>query len=75
VTAGIEAPIRIYVTENSDHTATLSYKKPTAVFASYTDEGKHVLKELAAELDDIFKRIAELAAKEKCRGSGLRVCR
>lgn len=28
VAAGIEAPIRFYVTENADGTATLSYKKP-----------------------------------------------
>jgi uncharacterized protein (DUF302 family) len=39
VAAGIEAPIRIYVTENQDGTATLSYKKPSAVFAPYADEG------------------------------------
>lgn len=75
VTAGIEAPIRIYVTENLDRSATLSYKQPTAVFAPYTAEGKLALKELAVELDEIFKRIAELATKEKCRGNGLRVCR
>ncbi|PMX56079.1 hypothetical protein C1Y13_30015, partial [Pseudomonas sp. FW305-33] len=40
VAAGIEAPIRFYVTENPDGTATLSYKTPGAVFAPYADEGK-----------------------------------
>lgn len=39
ISAGIEAPIRFYVTENMDGTATLSYKKPTFVFAPYFEEG------------------------------------
>lgn len=57
VPAGIEAPIRFYITENTDGTATLSYKKPSAVFAPYTDGGDK-LKEMAAELDGIFAKIA-----------------
>jgi uncharacterized protein (DUF302 family) len=65
VSAGIEAPIRFYVTENPDGTATLSYKKPTTVFALYGEEGKDALKGLAAELDEIFAKIADLATKEK----------
>lgn len=65
VSAGIEAPIRFYVTENPDSTATLSYKKPTIVFSPYADEGKDALKGLAAELDEIFARIADQATKEK----------
>ena len=65
VSAGIEAPIRFYVTENPDGTATLSYKKPTTVFAPYAEEGKDALKGLAAELDEIFAKIAELATTEK----------
>ncbi len=31
IAAGIEAPIRVYVTENDDGTATLSYKMPSDV--------------------------------------------
>ena len=31
--AGIEAPIRFYLTENTDGTATLSYRRPSSVFA------------------------------------------
>jgi uncharacterized protein (DUF302 family) len=58
VTAGIEAPIRFYVTENPDGTATLSYKTPSAVFAPYFAEGGDGLKALAAELDPIFSKIA-----------------
>ncbi len=61
VPAGIEAPIRFYITENGDGTATLSYKKPSAIFAPYTDGGA-ALHELAAELDTIFARIAREAA-------------
>ena len=57
VAAGIEAPIRFYVTENPDGTATLSYKTPGHVFAPYADGGQ-ALKDLAAELDTIFAKIA-----------------
>lgn len=60
--AGIEAPIRFYVTENADGTADLSYKTPSAVFAPYEDGGA-ALKELAGELDEIFARIAAQAAE------------
>jgi len=65
VAAGIEAPIRIYVTENQDRTATLSYKKPSAVFAPYADEGGDALKSLGAELDEIFAKIVGQATLEK----------
>jgi len=57
VAAGIEAPIRFYVTENADGTAELSYKTPSFVFAPYEDGGE-ALKALAAELDVIFAKIA-----------------
>ena len=57
VPAGIEAPIRFYVVENADGTADLSYKMPSHVFAPYEDGGA-VLRDLAAELDAIFAKIA-----------------
>jgi len=57
IPAGIEAPIRYYITENGDGTATLSYKTPSAVFAPYEDGGIK-LKAMAAELDAIFNKIA-----------------
>jgi uncharacterized protein (DUF302 family) len=63
VAAGIEAPIRFYVTENPDGTATLSYRKPSTVFAPYADEGKDALKTLAAELDGIFAKISQTATQ------------
>jgi uncharacterized protein (DUF302 family) len=62
VAAGIEAPIRVYITENSDGTATLSYKKPSFVFAPYMKEGGEKLKGLAAELDTLFASLAKQAA-------------
>lgn len=64
VSAMIEAPIRMYVTENPDGTATLSYKTPTHVFAPYADEAGPELAKIAAELDTIFAAIAAEAVKE-----------
>jgi uncharacterized protein (DUF302 family) len=63
--AGIEAPIRLYMTENPGGGATLSYKKPSFVFTPYFGEGGDALKALAAELDEIFARIADAATKDK----------
>jgi uncharacterized protein (DUF302 family) len=60
--AMIEAPIRFYVTENADGTATLSYKTPSHVFAPYFAEGGDELRAIAAELDAIFATIATRAA-------------
>lgn len=59
VPAGIEAPLRLYVTENADGTADLTYRAPSAVFAPY-QSGK--LDAMARELDPIFERIARDAA-------------
>ncbi len=63
VPAMIEAPIRMYVTEDSDGSATVSYKTPTMVFSPYFEEGGDDLRALAAELDGKFKAIAERAVK------------
>ncbi|HQZ03981.1 MAG TPA: DUF302 domain-containing protein [Thauera sp.] len=54
VAAGIEAPLRIYVTENADGTTSVSYRTPSVVFAPYENSQ---LDKLAAELDPIFERI------------------
>ena len=62
IDAGIEAPIRLYVTERADGKATLSYKTPSSVFAPYMDDGGDKLKALAEELDDLFLKIATEAA-------------
>lgn len=65
LSAGIEAPIRLYVIENSDGTATLAYKKPSFVFEPYLSEGKEPLRALGNELDNIFAKIAERATTVK----------
>lgn len=63
VAAGIEAPIRFYITEEPDGTATLSYRTPTTVFTPYFDEGGAELMAVAAELDVIFAAIARRATE------------
>lgn len=60
VSAGIEAPIRFYLTENADGTAALSYRMPSAVFAPY---GNPDLDALAKELDGIWEAIASKATQ------------
>lgn len=62
VPAGIEAPIRIYIYENDDGTATITYKKPSDVFRPY---GSTSLDKMAAELDVILDRIVRQAAAAK----------
>jgi len=59
--AMIEAPVRFYVTENADGTATLSWKTPSFVFAPYGAEGGDELDAIAAELDAKFEAIAARA--------------
>ncbi len=59
--AMIEAPIRFYVTENADGTATLSWKTPSHVFAPYMDDGGEALRDVAGELDAVFAAIGERA--------------
>lgn len=62
--AMIEAPIRMYVTEAPDGTATLSYKRPSYVYQPYMEEGGDDLKQAAAALDDDFAKIATAALKK-----------
>lgn len=61
VPAGIEAPIRFYITEGKGGKATLSYRKPSVVFAPYAGGDK--LKAMAGELDAIFAAIAKDASE------------
>ena len=58
VPAGIEAPLRFYITEQADGTATLTYRQPSAVFAPYEVPA---LDEMAKDLDPIFEAIAAAA--------------
>ena len=55
VPAGIEAPLRFYLTDSDGGKATLIYRRPSAVFKPY---GSADLDAMAKELDGIFERIA-----------------
>jgi len=59
VPAGIEAPIRIYVTEDADGKAAITYRTPSAMFAPY---GNSQLDAMAVELDPVFDRIVRESA-------------
>lgn len=59
VPAGIEAPLRIYLTENAVGGTTISYRRPSAVFAPY---GSAALDAMAKELDPVFEKIVQDAA-------------
>ena len=61
--AMIEAPIRFYITETPDGSATLSYKTPGFVFEPYRAEAGPELDTIAADLDGIFARIAARATR------------
>jgi uncharacterized protein (DUF302 family) len=54
VPAGIEAPLRLYVTEQSDGMAKLTYREPSAIFGVYKND---ILDEMAAELDGVIDKI------------------
>jgi len=63
VDAGIEAPIRYYLTENKeDNTSTLTYRQPSVIFAPYIAALKDEtaikeLTEVAKNLDELFNLI------------------
>jgi hypothetical protein len=59
--AMIHAPIRLYVTENADGTASLSYIRPTHLLAPYMEGAEPDLATAATELDEIFAAIASAA--------------
>ena len=60
VAAGVEAPLRLYVTERADGTARLGYRLPSHVFAPYAVAD---LDAMARELDGIFSKIVEAAGR------------
>ena len=57
IPAGIEAPIRFYITENANGMTSLSYVKPSTIFASYFSGAGADLQKVAEELDVIFAKI------------------
>ena len=54
VPAGFEAPLRLYVTVGQDGKASVTYRRPSAVFAPYQNAE---LDKLARELDPVFEKI------------------
>jgi uncharacterized protein (DUF302 family) len=54
VPAGVEAPLRLYVTEEASGKASVSWREPSAVFAPY---GSADLNAMARELDPVFEKI------------------
>lgn len=60
--AMIEAPIRFYVTEDAEGRGRLSWKRPSAILATYAD-GKNgdAISEIGQSLDRVFLAIAERA--------------
>lgn len=63
IAAGIEAPLRFYLTERSDGSSNLTYKIPTEVFRPYFEEGGKPLRTMASELDDLMDQVAAEATK------------
>ena len=63
VPAMIEAPLRFYVTEDTDGSATLAWKVPSAVFSPYINANTGELAQIATELDDLFVEIGQDALK------------
>jgi uncharacterized protein (DUF302 family) len=63
VAAGIEAPIRFYITRGQDDkTTTLWYRRPSWVLAPY-DNGSGDMRTLATELDGVMETIVKQATK------------
>ncbi|MFY0992257.1 DUF302 domain-containing protein [Halomonas sp. C05BenzN] len=64
VPAMIEAPMRFYVTENDDGSATLSWKTPSHLLEPYVDAAGEELETVGRELDTLFAAIAKRATEE-----------
>lgn len=56
IPAGVEAPLRLYVVEEKDGSAVLSYKAPSQVFGPYKNTE---LDKMALELDQIVAKIVK----------------
>ncbi|MEJ2120181.1 MAG: hypothetical protein P8Z76_05605 [Alphaproteobacteria bacterium] len=75
VAAGIEAPIRFYVTRGADEkTATLWYRRPSWVLAPYSDRSGD-LQAVGEELDRLMATIAAEATGSKTRTNRVMVKR
>jgi len=58
--AGIEAPLRFYVTEQKNGNTRLTYRLPSHVFKPYQVKGLNIM---GKELDTVFANIVKLAVK------------
>lgn len=56
IPAGIEAPLRIYLTEDADGRTSVTWRDPSAVFTPYASAE---LDAMAKELDPVFSRIVK----------------
>jgi uncharacterized protein (DUF302 family) len=75
VAAGIEAPIRFYITRGADEkTATLWYRRPSWVLAPYSDKSGD-LRAVGEELDRLMETIAAEATGSKKRSNRVMVKR
>ena len=59
--AGMEMPIRLYVTDNGNRTSAVIYRTPSSIFALYD---MPELDRLAGELDQVFAKIVDDAVGE-----------
>lgn len=64
VAAGMEAPLRFYLTERSNGGSNLTYAIPTETFRPYFEEGGKELKAMARELDGLMDEVAKASVKE-----------
>ena len=58
IAAGIEAPMRFYLTENPRGGSRITYQIPTEVFRPYFEEGGKALRTMAKELDVLMDEVA-----------------
>ncbi|MEM7215286.1 MAG: DUF302 domain-containing protein [Pseudomonadota bacterium] len=63
IAAGIEAPLRIYLTERPSGGSNITYKIPTEVFRPYFEEGGSDLKAMAKELDGLLDKVVKETMK------------
>ncbi|MEL7429237.1 MAG: DUF302 domain-containing protein [Pseudomonadota bacterium] len=64
IAAGMEAPLRFYLTERPRGGSSLTYEIPTEVFRPYFEEGGKDLRDMAKELDGLMDQVAKATIAE-----------
>lgn len=64
IAAGMEAPLRFYLTERPRGGSNLTYEIPTEVFRPYFEEGGKELRIMAKELDGLMDAVAKATIAE-----------